>query len=147
MTEIVKPPMKTLAAVQNEAVSAATRVAEAAGAELRPSVLMLDRVPCVDPRVDPAIQGADALIADLPQHLRNLDRGGLVGTRAIDDDLAVDGNALEAFRDLLHVDRPRARDASGRCLHQRRTHIDDRVDFPFVHERAQLINRYAVHTQ
>src|SRR5947207_886057 len=51
----------------------------------RPSVL--DLVTGLDPGVDAAEQRPDACVADLPQPLRDLDRGRLIGTCAIEDNL------------------------------------------------------------
>src|SRR5436190_18427706 len=81
-----------------------------------PSVL--DLMPRLYPGVDSPEQRTNAREADLPEFLRDLDRGGLVRARAIDDYLAFDGNALEAFVDFFHVDRACAGNTASRRLGQ-----------------------------
>src|SRR5450432_4070555 len=110
-------------------------------------MLVLDGKAGVNPRIDPAMQRPDSLVTKVLQRLGHLDRSCLVWTCAIDDDLAVHGHALETLGDPGHIDRARAGNAPGRRLHERRTHVDDRVDLVVRHQRLQLIDRYPVHAQ
>src|SRR5439155_5548709 len=92
---------------------------------------VLDLVTGLDPRVDAAEQRSDALVADLPQPLRDLDRGRLVRAGAIEDHLAVGGHVLECSVDLVHVDGQCAGDPAGGRLRERGTHVDQRLHFLF----------------
>src|SRR5438132_366944 len=111
------------------------------------SLSVLDLVSRLDPGVDSPEQRANALEADLPEFLRNLDRGGFVRTGAVDDDFAVDRHSIEALADLLHVDRKGTRNTAGRGLRKRRAHIDERLHLVLVEQLAQLVDRDAIHPQ
>src|ERR1700751_3176649 len=110
-------------------------------------LLALDVGAGLDPRVDAAEERPNALEAELLQPLRDLDRGRFVRTGAVDDHLAVDGHALEAGRDVLHVDRARSRDLPRGLLRDRGTHVDQRLNGLVLHHLAQLVDRNASHAQ
>src|SRR6266568_5544888 len=108
---------------------------------------VLDFVTGLDPRVDPAQQRPDALVADLPQPLRDLDRGCLVRAGAIEDHLAVSRNVLECSVDLVHVDGQCAGDPAGGRLCERGTHVDQRLHFLLGEHLLQLVDRHAIHPE
>src|SRR5438552_5545324 len=103
---------------------------------------VLDLVTGLDPRVDAAEQRSDARVADLPQPLRDLDRGRLVRAGAIEDHFAVGGYALECSVDHVHVDRQRAGNPAGGGLRERRTNVDQRLHFLLREHLLQLVDRY-----